>query len=76
MVPARPAGGPPVSSLWQTCHARLQLMDYSDWTTAVLRMMSKARDFSVRPLLVIWEMTQSIVDPQNEQLTFLREALG
>ncbi len=38
--------------------------------------MSKARDFSVRPLLVIWEMTQSIVDPQNEQLTFLREALG
>ena len=38
--------------------------------------MSKARGFSLRPLLVIWEMTQSIVDPQNEQLTFLREALG
>ena len=65
-------------------------MDYSGWTTAMLRMavfvnaaptkflapMSKARGFSLRPLLVIWEMMQSIVDPQNEQLTFLREALG
>jgi len=55
----------------QTCHARLQLMGHSSRTGAVHSRVCqrclneipgsifKARDFAVRPLLVIWEMTQA-----------------